>query len=318
MFSFGAILTILCSIGWASADVLRKKLAADRAPLALSVRLAATQLLLVLLLSPLLHMAELEGWSAWRLEPAYWLYALPTFVCSSIGHLLFIKALRTSDLSLTIPFLSFSPIFVMLTGVLLLGERPSLLAGFGICVVVLGAVKLDKRGAQAAPERPDGASAGVRDDARDDAYRRGRLLMLGTALSWSIAAAFDKGAVTQSAPLTHLILLLAATCSLLTLFKKWLQPSGGAGGGTGQEQRKGQLLKDRQLWLTSAVMLLSFALQLAAYTHWEVAYVESVKRAIGLICSVAFGAFIFHEEDPASRLPAVLTMGVGSTCVILG
>ena len=310
MFSFGATLTILCSIGWASADVLRKKLATDRAPLDLSIRLAGTQLLLVLLISPFLHMAELEGWSSWQLHPEYWLYALPTFVCSSIGHLLFIKALRTSDLSLTIPFLSFSPIFVMLTGVLLLGERPSLLAGFGICVVVLGAVKLDNRGSKAASHQH-----GV---VRDDACRRGRLLILGTALSWSIAAAFDKGAVAQSTPLTHLILLLTATCSLLALFKKCLKSEVDSDEGTEKNRLRGQLLRDHQLWLTSAVMLFSFALQLAAYTHWEVAYVESVKRAIGLICSVAFGAFIFHEEDPARRLPAVVTMGIGSTCVILG
>ena len=311
MFSFGAILTILCSIGWASADVLRKKLATDRAPLDLSIRLAATQLLIVLLISPfLLHMPELEGWSLWQLRSAYWLYALPTFICSSIGHLLFIKALRTSDLSLTIPFLSFSPIFVMLTGVLLLGERPSLLAGFGICIVVLGAVKLDNRSSNATPHQ--------RAATRESDYQRGRLLMLGTALSWSIAAAFDKGAVAQSTPLTHLILLLTATCSLLTLFKRCFHPRVGTGAVAEEDRLKGQFLQDRQLWLTSAVMLLSFALQLAAYTQWEVAYVESIKRAIGLICSVAFGAFIFHEGDPLSRLPAVLTMGIGSTCVILG
>ena len=65
-------------------------------------------------------------------------------------------------------------------------------------------------------------------------------------------------------------------------------------------------------------MVLSLALQFAAYAYWEVAYVESIKRAIGLACSVIFGALIFKEADPWKRLPAVLTMAAGSVCVIMG
>ena len=65
-------------------------------------------------------------------------------------------------------------------------------------------------------------------------------------------------------------------------------------------------------------MLLSLAVQFGAYAYWDVAYVEAIKRAIGLICSVMFGAFIFKESNAMSRLPAVIAMAIGSACVLLG
>ena len=196
----------------------------------------------------------------------------------------------------------------MLTGVFLLGEHPSILAAFGIGVVVFGAVKLDRHGS-----KEDSKQRSIESSL---AYKKGRLLMLGTALSWSLAAAFDKGAIAESTPLTHLILLLTATWSLLSLFKLMRRSKKDLKSRPEDSSKAG--LGTHQLWLTSAVMLISFALQLAAYTQWDVAYVESIKRAIGLICSVIFGALIFQEGDPRRRLPAVITMGVGSTCVILG
>ncbi len=110
----GLILATLSGIGWALADVLRKQLTADIEPLRLSIQLALIQLVFVMVLAgAVLIPAELPGWSEFQLDRGYWMYAVPGYICTATGHFLFIKALRSSELSLTIPFLSFSPIFVM-------------------------------------------------------------------------------------------------------------------------------------------------------------------------------------------------------------
>ena len=233
-----------------------------------------------------------------------------------MGHLLFIKALRTSDLSLTIPFLSFSPIFVMLLGAFVLTESPSGLAAAGIVIVALGAYLLDGRAQR------QGRSLSSAEVA---AYRRGRTLMLITAATWSAAAVLDKGALRHSSPIAHLVILLAAT-SILLLVYRMLRPTltrkhapqtaPGAPSSTSEPPRKAY--RNRNLWFTSVVMMLALGTQLAAYAFWDVAYVEAVKRGLGLICSVVFGALLFGEADPWKRLPAVVTMAVGATLVILG
>ena len=85
MMALGAMLAIVCSLGWASADVMRKRLVAGMAPLQLSIRLALTQLVIVVLAAICIMPASIDGWSTWRLS-GYWAYAVPSFVCTAIGH----------------------------------------------------------------------------------------------------------------------------------------------------------------------------------------------------------------------------------------
>ena len=305
MFVIGATLAIACSLGWASADVLRKDLPSDAQPLRLSIQLAATQLgiIQVTILMPF----EVDGWSAWFIGADYWQYAVPSFICTAIGHVLFLEALKASELSFTIPFLSFSPIFVMALAILILGEWPSVIACIGVFVVALGTIGLEgvhaRRGK--GPLSPD----------EQRSYRRGRNLMVLTAAFWSCAAALDKGALSHSSALTHLVLLLGSIWVLLMTYERVFGHRTSAPSSPKTSIFQGQWQKR---WVTCAVMVISMALQLAAYRYWDVAYVESIKRALGLICSVCFGALLFRETNAVHRLPAVIAMAIGSVLVLLG
>ena len=55
-----------------------------------------------------------------------------------LALLIFFKALKKLDLSLAIPLLSFTPIFMLLSSFILLGEFPSLLGILGMILVVSG------------------------------------------------------------------------------------------------------------------------------------------------------------------------------------
>lgn len=296
--STGLLLTLVCGLGWVISDALRKRLANDADPLSLAVWLAGGQLLLLIIVCPvLLWVGGLGTWSEWRLASSYWWYAVPTFMCTAVGHVFFLKSLRVSDLGLTIPYLSFSPIFVMVCAVLFLDEYPTFLALVGVCTVALGAFALN---------RPQSSSPGAQE--MHSGARKGAVFMLITAVCWSAAAALDKGALNHSSALTHLVLLLLSTVMLLEFFRR-VWPS--------DSVAKGAVVEWAPLILVCCVMTGALALQLTAYTYWDVAYVEAVKRAMGLLGSVLVGALMFHEKGGRKRLSAVVVMAIGTGLIIL-
>lgn len=60
-----------------------------------------------------------------------------------IATVLYMKAIKYSPLSLSVPFLSFTPIFLLLTSYILLGEIPGKLGFIGIILVCLGGYLLN-------------------------------------------------------------------------------------------------------------------------------------------------------------------------------
>src|SRR5512137_1663187 len=60
-----------------------------------------------------------------------------------LATLLYYKALRLSPLSLSLPFLSFTPVFLMLFSRIIMDEPVSLLGGLGIACVALGGYGLN-------------------------------------------------------------------------------------------------------------------------------------------------------------------------------
>lgn len=298
MLSVGIGLTVASSLGWVTADVMRKQLASNLPPLLLAVRLALYQALLMLIAVPvILSVPSLGVWSEWTLMPSYWLAALPTFLCTALGHITFLRSIQLSELGLTIPYLSFSPIFVMTFAAIFLEETPSTMGLIGIIIVVLGAFLLNPN--QGSAIKSAGLSSNV---------RIGALLMLITAMLWSAGAAFDKVALRHSSPLAHLTLLLWISFFILATTNLFV----------GQREHTGTTLSQRPALIACAVMLISLGLQLAAYAHWDVAYVETVKRAIGLVGSVTLGALVFKERGLKRRLVAVGVMTFGTAVLILG
>lgn len=298
MLSTGILLTLVCGLCWVVSDALRKRLTSTADALSLAVWLAGGQLLLLLIVVPmLLWIGGLGTWSEWRLAPSYWLYALPTFICTAVGHVFFLKSLRISDLGLTIPYLSFSPIFVMVCAALFLQEYPTFLALVGVCVVALGAFVLNQPILSSDAGRRSNVGA-----------RKGALFMIITALCWSAAAAFDKGALRHSSALTHLVLLLVSTVLFLEIFRRWWS--------TDSRQSRDVIDLGPLIWVC-CIMTGALGLQLTAYTYWDVAYVEAVKRAIGLVGSVLVGTLMFDEKGLRKRLLAVVVMSIGTGLIIV-
>jgi hypothetical protein len=102
---------------------------------------------------------------------------------------LYMQAIRESPLSLTLPYLAFTPVFNTLTGYLILGETVSWTGFSGILLVVLGAWLLNLEAAQ------NGAGLNLLAPFRAITRERGSRLMLMVAAIYSLTSVTSKGAL---------------------------------------------------------------------------------------------------------------------------
>lgn len=128
-------LTLLCAFSLATADAATKKYLSDYTALELTV-IGFT--FTGLLLAPSWLIAPFP-----RLPLAFWGYVAALLPFEILAMLLYTRAIQTSPLSHTLPYLAFTPVFTTLTGSLVLGERVSVAGFTGIVLVALGAYVLN-------------------------------------------------------------------------------------------------------------------------------------------------------------------------------
>ncbi len=220
----------------------------------------------------------------------FFLAALVSVALNMVAVTMQIRALSLAPLSLTVPFLAFTPLFMLATSAVVLGESPDAKGLAGIVLVATGAytVYLEKiRGGFLAPLKAV-------------ASERGSRLMLIVALIWSCTAVCDKIAVLESSPAFY------ATFSSVTFGVAYL-PFLVLGLRRRPIERR---LVPRLLLLgtLSAVMILS---QLTAIELTMASYVIAIKRA-GIVVSVVFGYVFFKEKHLRARLAGAFLMTVGA------
>lgn len=289
--ALGLALAVASSLGWAGLDASRKFLVRRIDPLPLVVLLTVGQL-------PLF-----AGWAGFDgrfvHDIGYVAPGLASVGLNIAANLLFMRAVKVSPLSLTIPLLAFVPVFTVVIADPLLGELPSVVQLSGIGAVVLGALVLNAGSATGL-----GPVALVRALLRE----RGSLPMLGVALSWAGTIVVDKLATAHASVPAHGFLLNAGVAAVLLT---WLAVRRDLG-------RLSQLRRAPAAGLL-AIAFATFALgsQLLAMQHLYVANLEAIKRAIGLMSSVVFGRLLFAEPITVSKLSAVVFMAVGTALVVL-
>ena len=123
-------LALLCAFTLASADAATKLwLGGHRIGEITMIRLGLTGLLL----SPALFLQPIPP-----LPPRFWLWIIVLIPLEILAMLLYTRAIRDHPLSLTLPYLAFTPVFVTVTGWLILGESVSGRGLSGVLLVVTG------------------------------------------------------------------------------------------------------------------------------------------------------------------------------------
>jgi len=231
------------------------------------------------------------------IDSQFWYALIISGGLNTFVFILYIKAIRTSPLSVTVPMLAFSPLFLLLTSPLILGEFPNLYGLIGIFLIVFGAYLLHIK------EKSKGLLAPFRALIKE----KGPTLMLAVAFFWSITANIDKIGINHSSPIFWMITLnmfLFITLSIVVLIKK-------------KERIKSQFFQNIKTLLPAGLFsaFTQFSMW-TAVTMTIVPYVISIKR-MSVVFSSLFGFFIFKERFLKTRLLGVLIMVLGVLFITL-
>jgi len=279
-------LALICALSLATADALSKRYLSDYSSLELVVvRFTVT----ALFLAPAFLVLPVPEFPI-----RFWGWLLLLVPLEVLAMLLYVRAIRDHPLSLTLPYLAFTPVFAVLIGFLFLGERVSIRGFVGILLVVTGAYLLNidqwyrKRGANLfTPLRAILQNSGSR-------------LMLIVALIYGVTSVAGKGA------------LLYVSASFFGVFYFSLLGSVVLTGFLALRPQQLQLLWRRPVahFAIGALMAVMVITHFLAISEIEVAYMIAVKRT-SLIFGILYGALLFGEKQLGFRLAAGCLMVFG-------
>lgn len=229
------------------------------------------------------------------LGPGFWVAIAIGGSLNTLAFFLYIYGISRSDLSLSVPLANFTPLFLVLTSPIIVGESLTWLDAAGGGLIVVGAYVLNVRSRALGPWAPIQALWA----------EPGPKLILLVAFIWSITSPLDKVGVLNSAPLFWLICLhgFIAIALLPLLILRVPQPV---------KQLRQHF---RQLLPIGVAQTLATSCQMWALQLTLVAHVIAIKRSSSVI-AVLVGHLLFQEPGLRQRLGGAAIM-VGGVVLIL-
>ncbi|MBN2429255.1 MAG: EamA family transporter [Deltaproteobacteria bacterium] len=283
-------LTLFCAFSLATSDALTKKaLVHHNEYLIAWLRLLLT---LPVLLAPLFFIPVPS------LNQDFYSAVLIALPLETAAALFYIRALKVSPLSLTLPFLAFTPVFLLVIPFLLLGEKITQTGGIGILLIAVGSYTLNLGETR----------KGLMEPFRAIRRERGALYMIIVAFLFSITSTLSKKAIAASSPLFFASIYFPALVLLLTPFAIYF----------GKREMKG-MFKNKAF---KSALLPSFFYSIMLITHMlaismaPVAYMISVKR-LSLLIGVFYGHLFFKEKGFRERPLGTALMLLGVVLITL-
>ncbi|MCI0698202.1 DMT family transporter [candidate division KSB1 bacterium] len=245
----------------------------------------------VLFLLPILFFVKLP-----TLTKDFWLALFLGGGLNAICTILYMKAIKQAALSLTVPLVAFTPLFLLLTSPFMIGEFPDLSGIGGILLIVIGSYVLNFSA------KPRGYLAPFRALFKESGPR----LMLLVAFLWSITANCDKIGIRNSSPLFWSI--AATTFMSLVLVPIMLYKSPRA--------IKQLPAVFKKLVPIGFFCALTVIFQMLAVSLTLVAYVIAIKRT-STVMSVLWGFLIFKEAGFKEHLQGAGIMVAGVLLISL-
>lgn len=244
--------------------------------------------------------------------PGFLPAALALTILNVLGTTLTFRAISSSDISLAIPMLSFTPLFLVGTAFLLLGELPSAAGALGIVIIVTGSYILNTAAEQTR----------ITDPFRAVFTHRGVLSMLVVAFLYSVAVNFDKMVVLETNAFFGpgiVFLLLGISFGTIALFARRgllpqtlrppVPPIGEPGTSPDMRYLLGAAVLTGLLITAEAVCINT------AYRIQIVPYIIAIKR-MSIILVVLYGTLIFKEKEILRRLAGAGLMVSGAILIL--
>ena len=275
---------IVSGIFWSLFDVSRKLTLEKISSISLLIIFSITQILIFFI------WVILDGF---RIDIiSYLIPGVCLIIISVISALLFLESIKKSELSLTIPLLSFTPLFSALLSSLMLKENLVMTQYFGIVFIVFGATILYSKKI---------SLSGIYDSIFSILNNKSAKYMLYVSFLWSLTPIIDKICFKFSSMNFHgLIQAIGIFLVLFCFYKNSIQ-------------RDFQIIKKNKLLILITVLIGTTAtiLQFLAIKLTYVSIMESIKRSFGQILSVVFGSIFFKESISTQKILGIFVIITG-------
>ncbi len=226
----------------------------------------------------------------------FYIAAIISIVLNIIAVYLYLKALETTDLSLAIPMISFTPVFLIITSTLILGEKPTILGIAGIILISVGAYVLNSKKSQ-----------DILEPIKSMFQNKGVIYMLIVSFLFSITSNYDKLVLLNSDVFfSSGVVLLFLGSGLFIL-----------GLSNSKKDVKEIVINLKKLVFIGIVFSLIAITINKALEMQIVPYVISIKR-LSILFSVLYGHFVFKEENIVMRFLGAFIMLLGSVLIVIG
>ncbi|MBI4843949.1 MAG: DMT family transporter [Nitrospirae bacterium] len=231
-----------------------------------------------------------------KLDYYFWRAALIAVPLEIAAYILYIKSLKASPLSLTMPFLALTPVFVILISYIMLGEKVSAAGGTGILLLAAGGYMLNMHK----------AGESVLQPFKEILREPGSVMMIAVAFIYSFTASLGKMAIMHSSPAffgSLYFILITILFTPIAFIKS----------------RESILIKKKDLFpflMIGMTFFLMIIFHMKAMSLTNVAYMISVKR-MSLLISIFYGYLIFRESNIRERALGSLVMFAGFLLIVL-
>ena len=287
--STSILICLVSAIFWALFDLTRK----------LSLEIVNAKILLLLF-----SIIQTIIFSIWCIKESFSFnfvfYLIPGFTLVLLGifsAFIFLKSIKESELSLTIPLLSFSPLFSSIFAFILLGETLNIKQYLGVFTIIFGTLILYSEKLE--------LYFFIKSFLNIKNNLSAKLMIL-VSFCWSLTPVLDKICLKHSSMNIHGLVQAISTFIILFFFS--LREI---------KQIKTKKFKNFKLIIvTVSIGTLATVLQFYAIILNFVPIMESIKRAVGQFCAVGFGNLFFKERFSSQKIIGVSVLSLGVYLIV--
>jgi drug/metabolite transporter (DMT)-like permease len=282
------LLSLLTALAVSSQEAFAKKFFSHLSPYEMSAYQLIYSLPLFWIVLPWVHVPPLDMTFFWAF--------LASIPLNGIAFILHMLAIKLSPLSLTLPYLAFTPVFMIFTGFIFLDETPNIFGIGGIFCICIGSYILNLSSEKWTLFGPF----------RFFLKETGSWVMLIVAFLYSFAAVIGKLAILHSSPMFFSVSFFSVFNMLMIIFLLTIRKIRLKN--IVQEPFKGALVG---CFLFAHVVLHGFAVSMVT-----AAYMISVKR-LSVLFGIIYGWILFKEKNIMIRLSGAFFMVAGAMLIIL-
>ena len=233
------------------------------------------------------------------LQSGFWEAVLITSILNFIAFPVMLKAYELGEFSSVYSMILMTPVFLLFTSFIFLGEIPSMIGAFGVLLTVIGLWVITQ---------------GNHEHLQVPSFAKGNLLGLLVAFLWSVSVNFDKLSAVYSdrffAPAMASAMMAAGYAIYLLIKNRRLFVRNAVASENHHQDRflfQGVVV----LLCLGASMALGSVLHNSALLAGLASYTIAIKR-MGVLFGVIWGWLFFKEKDIAKKLlgAAIAVAGV--------